>query len=224
MKIYIDAGHGGTDSGAIGNGLKEKDLTLNIALKIKSLLAKYQVDVRLSRETDETLSLTYRTNDANRWGADFLLSVHIKAGGGEGYEDYIFNKLSDSSTSGKIRSVIHEQITMIVYMKNRGMKKDNFHMLRESNMSSMLTENGFIDNVKDANKLKLESYLLIIALGHVNGLVKAFGLKPKQQAEQPKKDEFYQIIAGTFTQYENAEKASDNLKKKGIDNYIVKKG
>ncbi|HCU50234.1 MAG TPA: N-acetylmuramoyl-L-alanine amidase, partial [Micromonosporaceae bacterium] len=69
-KVYIDPGHGGTDAGAVGNGLQEKTLTLNIALQTRNILkASWNVDVRMSRTTDITRSLSYRTNDANAWGA-----------------------------------------------------------------------------------------------------------------------------------------------------------
>lgn len=82
VKIFIDPGHGGTDSGAVGNGLKEKDLTLKISKKIKEKLANYEnVQIKLSRESDQTLSLPQRTNMANAWGANYLISVHINAGG-----------------------------------------------------------------------------------------------------------------------------------------------
>jgi len=56
-RVYLDPGHGGTDPGAVGNGLQEKDLTLNIALQVRDiLLANYVVDVRMSRTTDVTRS------------------------------------------------------------------------------------------------------------------------------------------------------------------------
>lgn len=180
MKIYIDFGHGGTDSGAIGNGLFEKELTRKIGTKIKNLLLKYKdVQVRTSRSGDESLTLKQRTDDANKWGADFLYSIHINAGGGEGYEDFIHDNLSDSSKTAKIRDIIHAEIMKQVDFKNRGKKKANFHMLRESNMTAVLTESGFIDNKEDATKLKSDAYLNKIAKGHVNGLVKAYGLKLK---------------------------------------------
>ncbi|WP_163583273.1 N-acetylmuramoyl-L-alanine amidase family protein, partial [Gracilibacillus saliphilus] len=76
VKIFIDPGHGGSDPGATANGLKEKDLVLDISKRIKSKLKSYKgVSVRLSRTTDKTLSLSQRTNDANKWGADYLVSV-----------------------------------------------------------------------------------------------------------------------------------------------------
>ncbi|WP_208585754.1 N-acetylmuramoyl-L-alanine amidase family protein [Gracilibacillus suaedae] len=178
VKIYIDPGHGGTDPGATANGLKEKDLTLAISLKIREKLRKYQgVSTRLSRTTDKTLSLNQRTNDANNWGANYLMSVHINAGGGTGYEDFIYNRLSSSSETEHMRAIMHQAIIDQVHLPNRGKKKANFHMLRESNMPALLTENGFIDANNDASRLKKDSFLDDIAQGHVDGLIKIFNLK-----------------------------------------------
>src|SRR5699024_2623328 len=110
VKLYLDVGHGGSDSGAIGNGLLEKNLTLQISKKINSLLSEYDnVTVKMSRSTDKTLSLKQRTDEANKWGADLLLSVHINAGGGTGFESFIYNGTVNSNTV-KYRGVIHDEI------------------------------------------------------------------------------------------------------------------
>ena len=104
VKIFIDPGHGGTDPGAVGNGLLEKDLTLSISLKIRNLLNGYEnTQVKLSRDKDITLSLKERTDMANAWGADYLLSVHINAGGGTGYEDFRHSSQLPSSVSGIVQ-------------------------------------------------------------------------------------------------------------------------
>ncbi|MBS4191731.1 N-acetylmuramoyl-L-alanine amidase [Bacillus sp. FJAT-49705] len=178
-KIFIDPGHGGTDPGAVGNGLQEKNLTLQISKRIRDLLAVYEnVQVKLSRETDQTLSLNQRTNMANAWCADFLLSVHINAGGGTGYEDYIYPGTGGATAAHQ--NAIHSEIMKMIDLCDRGKKQANFHMLRESNMPALLTECGFIDNANDAAKLKQTTYIEKNALGHANGIVKAFGLKKKE--------------------------------------------
>src|SRR5699024_10386757 len=123
---------GGNDPGAVGNGLREKDLTLKISKKIADILKDYDCSVKLSRTGDQTLSLKQRTDAANKWGADYLLSVHINAGGGTGYEDFIHNGLSNSSSTAKLRNVIHAEVVKeLNAWRNRGKKKANFHMLRE---------------------------------------------------------------------------------------------
>ena len=182
VKIYIDPGHGGTDPGALGNGLREKDLTLRISTRIRDILvAEYNnVSIRMSRTGDTTLSLSQRTNDANAWGADFFLSVHINAGGGTGYEDYIYPGSSAPTTT--YQNNIHAEVMKLVDFRDRGKKTANFHVLRETNMPALLSENGFIDTVADANKLKSASFIEALARGHVNGIAKSFNLPKKNSA------------------------------------------
>jgi len=183
LKLFLDPGHGGTDSGAVGNGLREKDLTLDIALRIRDLLINNYNDVvvRISRTTDIARSLAERTNDANAWGANYYLSIHINAfnGTASGYEDYIHDSLSDTSLTAQYRNILHEEVIKVNGLFDRGKEKANFHVLRESNMPAMLSENGFIDNVSDTEKLKDPNWRQRVAQGHVNGLVRAFNLSPK---------------------------------------------
>lgn len=222
IKIYVDAGHGGSDPGASANGLKEKDLTLKISKKIASLLKQYEnVSIKQSRTNDKTLSLKQRTNEANKWGADLFLSIHINAGGGTGFESYIYNKLSDSSTTGKNRKVIHDEIMKKMKGKDRGKKKANFHVLRESKMSGILTENLFIDTKKDADKLKKQAFINKIAQGHVNGIVKLYKLKKKKSSGGDSDDRtYYRVIAGSFHEHQNAVEHAKKLMAKGIDVFI----
>ena len=125
VKIYIDPGHGGSDPGSQAYGLQEKNVTLDIAKRIRSYLNKNYTGhtIKMSRTTDKTVSLSARTKEANRWGADFFLSVHINAGSGTGYEDYIHSSLSNTSQTAKYRTIIHDKIiketNMIRLLKKR---------------------------------------------------------------------------------------------------------
>lgn len=192
VKIFIDPGHGGNDPGAVGNGLREKDVVLDISKRIEAKLKEYEgVETKLSRTDDRTLSLKQRTDDANSWGADYLASIHVNAfnGSANGYKDFIFNGNVPSSTVAR-QNIMHEEIRKETsFFNNRGKKRANFHMLRESRMDAILTENGFIDNKADADRLKQPSTLDAIAQGHVNGFVKIFGLKKK-----PTNDPIYRVI------------------------------
>lgn len=220
MKIYLDPGHGGSDHGAEENGLKEKDITLDIALKIWTILSKdYEhVDVKMSRTNDSSKSLNERTNEANSWGADYYLSIHCNAfnGSAQGYEDYIHSSLSDSSSTANYQNIIHAEVLKANGLKDRGKKKANFHVLRESAMPALLSENGFIDNEHDAALMKQSSWRQKVAQGHVNGLAKAFKLKRKKDDSET----IYKVIAGSFKSKENAEKRADELRSKGIESYI----
>ena len=187
VKVFIDAGHGGSDVGAVANGLREKDLTLKIAKKIRNRLNKYSgVSVKMSRTGDSYPSLSRRANMANSWGADLFVSVHINAGGGVGYEDYIHNTLSSNSRAGKVQRSINNEVIKATGWRNRGRKKANFAVLRQTKMPAILTENGFIDTKSDANKLKTNSFLNKVASGHVKGIAKHFGLKKKKGSSKKK--------------------------------------
>ena len=181
VKIFIDPGHEGVlngyDPGAVANGLKEAELTLAIALKLKDKLLTYEnVQVKLSREGNKKITLAERAKMANDWGADIFLSIHINAGGGVGFESYIYNGNVSEATRAN-QNVIHQEIIRATGWNDRGKKRENYAVLRETKMPAILTENGFIDNTTDANKLKNDSFLDNIAQGHVNGIVKVFNLK-----------------------------------------------
>lgn len=225
LKIYLDAGHGGTDPGAIGNDLLEKVLTLKIAKRVETLLTAYQnVQTKMSRTGDTYPSLSDRTNEANKWGADYFLSFHINAGGGAGYEDFVF---TGSSKSIAYQNVIHaEIIKKIGKMKNRGKKQANYQVLRNTNMPALLTECGFIDNASDATLLKQEAFIEGLAQGHVDGLVKAFGLKKKAVVtpviKPLTKGALYKVQVGAFSLKANADNYAADLKKKGYPAIVVK--
>ncbi|WP_234447165.1 N-acetylmuramoyl-L-alanine amidase [Virgibacillus salexigens] len=197
-KLFIDPGHGGKDPGAVANGIKEKDIVLEIGRKVTDiLLSEYEdVEVLMSRTGDSYPTLTERTNEANAWGADLFLSIHINSGGGVGYEDYIYTTLSDSSKTAKIRDDIHAEIMRKNYMRDRGKKKANFHVLRETNMDAVLTENGFIDNKGDSDKMKSRAWINAVARGHANGIAKAFNLKKKSGGDSNPSNGTYTVKSG----------------------------
>lgn len=220
MKLYLDPGHGGTDNGASGNGLQEKDITLAIAQHIRSILnSDYEdVDVKMSRSNDKTVSLNQRTNEANNWGADYFLSIHCNSfnGSAQGYEDFIHSSLSDSSKTASYQNTMHKAVLNQIQLNDRGQKKDNLHVLRESTMPALLTENGFIDNKDDAALMEDDSWRKKVAQGHVDGLEEAFNLNRKQDGSQS----VYRIIAGSFQEKNNAENRVDLLQKEDIDAFI----
>ena len=215
-KIFLDVGHGGTDSGATGHGLLEKDVNLKIANYTKDYLNNNYSGhkVKMSRTKDKTLSLTSRTNKANKWGADVLVSIHCNAFNGEskGYEDYIYTKTTKSSP---LEDAIHKEVSKW-FTVNRGKKKSNFHMLRECEAVAVLTENGFIDNAQDNNFLKLDSNLKRLGEAHARGIASYLGLNSK--VTKPTKNDsttFYRVVTGSFSDKTNAEKRMYELKKKG---------
>lgn len=190
--VWIDAGHGGKDPGAAANGLKEKDITLQISLAMKQRLESQYTDVKvlLSRSIDADMTLKERTAKANQAGANILISVHCNAGGGAGgFESYRYTPASLASKS--LQDVLHNAIMTELKpygVTDRGKKSKNLHMVRESKMPAVLTENLFIDVAGDANKLKQQKVIESIVKGHVNGIAQFLSLKPKGSKPQESVD------------------------------------
>lgn len=187
VKIFIDPGHGGADPGAVANGLKEKDICLMIGILLRDFLNKEYVGhrIKLSRETDISLTLKERTDLANSWGADYLVSIHVNAGGGTGFESFIYNgRYANKARTSQLRNNIHDKIVQDTGYRDRGKKEANFHMLRESRMPAMLTENGFIDHSSDARLLQDLEFLSVIAWGHARGIAETFGLRKKSSSSK----------------------------------------
>lgn len=233
VKIFIDPGHGGSDPGAVANGLKEKDLVLDISKRIRKYLNDNFTghSIKMSRTTDKTISLSGRANMANNWNADVFISVHINAGGGTGYEDYIFSGTVSNKTVS-IRNTLHlEIVKQLSGIRNRGKKRANFAVLRQTKMPAVLTENLFIDTKADADKLKSSSFLNKVAKGHAEGIAKAFKLKRKVKKTTKKNtntkkkstnsNTTYRVVSGSYKDKKNAEKQVENLKKKGVDAFIA---
>ena len=223
VKIFIDPGHGGSDPGANAYGLNEKDINLDIALTLERLLTQsYQhVFTHLSRTTDTTVTLDERTNMANDWGADYYLSIHINAGGGVGFESYIWNgRFSTKSETEGLRADVHDEIVRIVGWRDRGKKEANFHVLRETSMPAVLTENGFIDNRDEANQMRNSNWIKQIAEAHLLGIAKAFNLEEKETADT-QKSTFYRVVTGSFKSKKNAEQRRATLSKRDYSSFIV---
>ncbi len=105
-KVVLDPGHGGQDSGAVGpGGIREKDVTLSVALRLKRLLEKRDVSVVMTRSTDRFLTLMQRSRVANSSGADLFLSIHCNAASSraaKGLETFALSwGISDSYRAGK---------------------------------------------------------------------------------------------------------------------------
>ena len=179
FKLYLDPGHGGSDAGAVGNGIMEKNVALSIAVLIRDILeSEYQdVSVRMSRTGDTFLSLSQRTKEANAWGAHYFMSIHINSGGGTGFETFVYRGSGKPVTT--YQSYIHDEILKVIGLRDRGKKQANFHVIRESRMPAILTESGFIDSASDSAKMKDPNWIHDVARAHVVGLEKAFSLKKK---------------------------------------------
>lgn len=174
-KVVIDAGHGGTDPGAVSGNLKEKDLNLQAAQYMYKRLQELGIPATIVRNTDETLDRKERINRIlNAYGNSsdvILISNHINAGGGEGAE--IVYALRNNPTFAQMAlDNIGDagQIERKVYQRRlpENPNKDYYFIIRDTgNLESLLVEYGFIDNANDAYKLQNN------LTDYVEGVVKA---------------------------------------------------
>ena len=228
VKIFIDPGHGGTDPGAQANGLQEKNVTLQIASRIRDILiSEYEnVTVLMSRNGDQTVSLNSRTNAANNWGADFYLSVHINSGGGTGFESYIYRGVGRPTLT--YQEFIHNKVLEQVPLKNRGIKQADFHVLRESRMDALLTESGFIDHAEDAERLKNPGFLASLARGHALGIAACYRLPKKtvnpipqpSRPSTPNSNDLFKVQIGAYKDKVNADQMVSKANAKGFQTYV----
>lgn len=161
MKICIDAGHNysGYDTGAVGNGLKEQNVTFKIAEKLKTLLQGAGVKVVMTRNalTDNVGlnakdAINERARIANRESCDYFVSIHCNAGGGTGTETLIYG------TGGKaepLAKAVNRSIVNLFKLRDRGVKvRPDLGVLRLTDMPAILVETAFIDHKNDAVLLK----------------------------------------------------------------------
>lgn len=160
IKVCLDPGHGGTDPGALGNGLRETDINLDVVLRLRDLLLLDSQDpsrggvwdVLLTRSTDVTVSLAQRTSAANAFGASSFVSVHMNAFStttANGTETFCYPG-TENGASGALRGLVHAEAIAAWSRTDRGVKTANFYVLRNTSMPATLLEGGFITNAGDA--------------------------------------------------------------------------
>ncbi|WJZ70011.1 sporulation-specific N-acetylmuramoyl-L-alanine amidase [Vibrio phage PVP-XSN] len=183
--LAIDAGHGGKDPGALDNGIKEKDIVLDVAKRALNYLKEHypEIDPRLTRDSDKFVELGDRTDLANGWKADAFVSIHVNgasAKSANGYESYIYLTDDENSKSYALQKQLDERLALLWMhnnRKNRGSKKANYHVLRKFKGASVLVELGFITNSKDAELLKYSGFIQENAECIGEAIAEYFGLK-----------------------------------------------
>lgn len=164
-KVIIDPGHGGTDSGATGNNLLEKDYNLLISKYMYDRFKELGVPVAITRDSDTTLSPTDRVNTIlNKFGNSsdvILISNHVNSGGGEGAEVIYALRNKDTLAKNIINNIGTTGQTTRKYYQRRlpsDTSKDYYFIHRNTgNLEPLIVEYGFVDNTKDVEFLK-ENY------------------------------------------------------------------
>lgn len=144
--VFGSAGHGGNDPGAVGFGMKEKDINLQILLAFREVLVRHGLKVVCSRLTDENDPVAQEVKEANNSKAAVAISFHTNAGGGDGSESLYH----PTSANGKKLAELCEKHALAIGQNSRGIKeRKDLWFLRGTNMPAVLCECAFIDNDVD---------------------------------------------------------------------------
>ncbi|MGL5313105.1 MAG: N-acetylmuramoyl-L-alanine amidase [Peptostreptococcaceae bacterium] len=174
--VLVDPGHGGNDKGTQSTDGKvfEKDVTLVLAKRIANKLSKQNdVQVIMSRTDDRYMSLADRAKMANSENVNAVISVHLnaEAGGNTAYGVETYYRKAPTDGSDKLASTVQKSIKSYVDIRDRGIREDNFQVLRETSMPAILIECGFLTNPTEAQKLLNEEYQESLTEGIVQGIL-----------------------------------------------------
>jgi N-acetylmuramoyl-L-alanine amidase len=169
--VVVDPGHGGKDPGAIGiGGLQEVDVVLPISLRVAEILRQNGVQVVMTRRSDYFVSLAGRVKIAERADATVFVSVHANyIGPGRsdisGLETYYYDSGDDFART------VHRSILRKINVKNRGVRRARFYVLRKSSMPAILVEVGYLSGREDAVKLRSPQYRSEMAQAIAQGVL-----------------------------------------------------
>lgn len=153
--IVIDVGHGGRDSGIAMDEYQEKEIALNIASKIKMLNKNPNIEILLTRDTDEFITLDKRTQQINKLNPDFVISLHVNANNDEkenGKEIFVSDKNKQKEKSNDMALKLFCSFNEI----NVNIKKANFYLLKNVEYPIVLIELGYLTNKNDRKVLTSE--------------------------------------------------------------------
>lgn len=149
--IVIDAGHGGTDYGAIRNGINEKDINLDVAKRVEDILRRKGYKVGMTRTNDIFVSLENRCKISESMNPSIFVSIHVNSCVGtepKGLETHYYH-----DNSVELANIIHSKLTKAIHSPNRGLFKSKFYVINHTSVPAVLLEIGFISNDNERAEL-----------------------------------------------------------------------
>ncbi|WP_059043259.1 N-acetylmuramoyl-L-alanine amidase family protein [Paenibacillus rubinfantis] len=174
--VVLDAGHGGSDPGAISvTKKKEKDFNLAVVLKVQQLLQNEpNINLVLTRQSDTYPTLQDRVKIAEKANADIFISVHANSGSStaSGVETYYTR-----AASLDLAKVMHKHLVQASGLADRKVRTQSLHVTRETTMPAVLLECGYLSNKNDDALLATDEYRNKVAQGIVDGIKEYLGLQ-----------------------------------------------
>lgn len=226
ISLCFDYGHGKSDPGASYKGRKEKDDVLKLGLAVGKEVRRHGIIVDETRTRDQTLSLSARSSFERKKKYDYFISFHrnaFKPEAASGVETFTFTRQTAKAKSLATRI---QRNLVAVGFRDRGVKKANFHVLRETRAPAVLIEVGFIDNTKD-NKLfdsKFDEIVKAITRAILDEVRVKYVENNKPAPPKPSsdtKETYYRVMAGSYKNRKNAEAQIEKLKRAGFDATIM---
>jgi N-acetylmuramoyl-L-alanine amidase len=178
--VVLDPGHGGIDTGARGSRLDEKDVNLQIALKVGALLQQNGIKVEYTRSTDSYVGLEERSNIANKLNAAVFVSIHMNSyisSGPAGTETYFYAPAGNEELfaqydkRAELARTLQTALVSALQRSNRGVKEANLSVLRNTLMPSALVEIVFISNPTEEALLATTEFKDRTAAAIANGII-----------------------------------------------------
>ena len=176
--VVIDVGHGGTDLGARNHQpyCEEKKLCLSTARLVRKHLEQLGYHVVMTRQTDSFIPLPQRVEIAKQAQGNIFVSIHYNSSRNqepEGVEVFFYESSENQNRTFASKKLANSILTSVIQKTmatSRGVKKGNFHVIRETKMPAVLVEGGFISNEKERALLKTHNYQDKIARGIADGV------------------------------------------------------
>lgn len=207
-KVFIGAGHGGEDSGAVGKGgLLEKSLNLSIAKACGAELERHGVSVRLSRTKDEHDPVEQEVAECNSFAPDLAVDIHNNAGGADGAETFY----SRVGGTGKTAAVnILAEIAKLG-QKSRGAKtrtnsagRDYYAFIRETKAPAVIVECAFVDS-NDIALIDTEPERAAMGKAIARGILQTLGIAYKAEKRPTEPSKLYRVQVGAYSSKARAE-------------------
>lgn len=215
-KVFLSAGHGGSDPGAFANGLYEETVNLNTLLSCKQELERHGVTVICSRTKDENDPVSQEVKEANASDADIAVSFHANAGGGDGFEAYYYYP----NTKGCKLATLCEKYVKELGQNSRGVKPGNhLYFIKNTKMDSILVESFFVDNSKDKTIGDTVSEQAAFGVAYAKAILEYLGIEYKKKTTSNKA--IHRVQVGAYSDKANALKMQERLTKAGFDSFIV---
>lgn len=225
-KVFLSAGHGGKDPGAVANGLKEKDINLQILLTCKTELERHGVTVECSRTDDSNDPVREEAKEANASGADVAVSFHSNAGGGDGSESFYYS----TNSNGKKLATLCEKYVKEIGQNSRGVKVgDKYYFVKNTKMTAVLCECAFVDNKTDKAIIDTVDEQKKFGVAYAKAILEYLGIeykpvtKPATKPDTQKPTVLYKIQLGAYANLDNANAALKKVKAAGFTDAFIQK-